>query len=201
MATDIDASKKINETVESGQIQITNEKLPYYIDIWKKTIDVQSHFNDLELRIRNFAITLLVALLTGAGLTLKDNISVVIFGYSLPVAVLLIFTALVAWVSFYLMDAFWYHRLLLGAVEHGKKIEQQLKELIPFIDLTTTIGNEINGAGLSPDTSNRRMNRFYWSIAIVLILLSVLLVFRKAGVETANTNQTTNANSSNTQDK
>jgi FMN phosphatase YigB (HAD superfamily) len=33
------------------------------LDLWKKTVDVQQHFNDLELRIRNYAVTLLVAVL------------------------------------------------------------------------------------------------------------------------------------------
>ena len=28
------------------------------VEIWKKVIDVQQHFNDIELRIRNMAITL-----------------------------------------------------------------------------------------------------------------------------------------------
>jgi hypothetical protein len=26
------------------------------IEIWKKIVDVQQHFNDLELRVRNFAL-------------------------------------------------------------------------------------------------------------------------------------------------
>ena len=35
------------------------------IEIWKKIVDVQQHFNDLELRIRNFAL-----IVTGAFLVL-----------------------------------------------------------------------------------------------------------------------------------
>ena len=31
------------------------------VEAWKKTVDVQQQFNDIELRIRNYAITLLVA--------------------------------------------------------------------------------------------------------------------------------------------
>jgi hypothetical protein len=31
------------------------------VEIWKKTVDVQQHFNDLELRIRNFALAVLGA--------------------------------------------------------------------------------------------------------------------------------------------
>ncbi|WBO58039.1 hypothetical protein GT370_12285 [Acidocella sp. MX-AZ03] len=37
------------------------------IEIWKKIVDVQQHFNDLELRIRNFAL-----IITGAFLGMGD---------------------------------------------------------------------------------------------------------------------------------
>jgi hypothetical protein len=31
-----------------------------------------------------------------------------------------------AWLAFYMMDAFWYHRLLLGSVIHGEAVEKEL---------------------------------------------------------------------------
>jgi hypothetical protein len=33
------------------------EMVKLAVEAWKKTVDVQQHFNDLELRVRNFAIT------------------------------------------------------------------------------------------------------------------------------------------------
>jgi len=44
------------------------------IDIWKKTVDVQQHFNDLEMRIRNFAITIVGALIAAMGFTYQQGL-------------------------------------------------------------------------------------------------------------------------------
>src|SRR3546814_14384707 len=46
------------------------------IEIWKTIIDVQKHFNELEMRIRNVAVTVLAAFLAAAGFTTKENIYV-----------------------------------------------------------------------------------------------------------------------------
>jgi hypothetical protein len=169
------------QPLREAETQIPESLLSQYLEVWKKTIDLQMHFNDLELRIRNFAITVLAALLTGAGLTLKENIAVSLFGYYIPVAALLLLTALVTWLAFYSMDAAWYHRLLLGAVTHGEKIENELGGTLKIIHLTHTIGIESpDGAGLSKLGSKRRMNAFYLIVAASLLMLSLLLILGKA---------------------
>lgn len=36
-------------------------KMDFVIEAWKKTIDVQQHFNTIEMQIRNIAVTVLTA--------------------------------------------------------------------------------------------------------------------------------------------
>jgi hypothetical protein len=60
------------------------------IEIWKKTIDVQQHFNDLELRIRNYAVTLTVAIIGAAALIERERIRVTLVGRSCPLAAFLV---------------------------------------------------------------------------------------------------------------
>jgi hypothetical protein len=91
------------------------------VDAWKTTVSVQQHFNDLELRIRNFAITFVTAVLGLVGLALKDDPTSL-----LPVALLLI--GLVGWFAFYLMDRWWYHRFLEAAGEHAGRLEKWLSD-------------------------------------------------------------------------
>lgn len=67
------------------------EKLQIKLEIWKKIIDVQMHFNELEMKIRNFAILLLSALIGAAALALKENITFTSWGLSLTS--LLLFTS------------------------------------------------------------------------------------------------------------
>ncbi len=87
------------------------------IRAWEKTVEVQQHFNDLSLRVRNFAITVVTAVLGGAALAFKEvpHLAPWILG-----------AGVIAWLGFFVMDALWYHRLLLGAVAHGEDIEDKL---------------------------------------------------------------------------
>lgn len=119
--------------------KLDNEKLKLVVEVWKKTVDVQQHFNDLELRIRNFALTLLVGVLGGTALALKEGrVPVNVGGFQMSLASALMLAGFVGWTGFWLLDRHWYHRLLVGAVAHGKKIEEAWGETLP-VGLTKTI--------------------------------------------------------------
>jgi FMN phosphatase YigB (HAD superfamily) len=148
------------------------------LELWKKTIDVQQHFNDLELRIRNYAMTLLVAVLGAAAFAIKEHLVVKVGNVVIPLAVMLLGAGLVGWLSFYVMDRFGYHRLLYGAVKHGSFIETRFSRVLPEISLTTAIGRE------SPLRwrkwklhSTGKMDLFYLGITAMLMLLMVFLAF------------------------
>lgn len=102
------------------------------LEAWKQTIQVQQHFNDIELRIRNYAITLLPALFGVAAYAFKEGVA-----YQLVLCVL--FAGLVVCFAFYFMDRHWYHRLLVGAVKHGILIENASP---PEMGLTKAISAE-----------------------------------------------------------
>lgn len=95
------------------------ERVDVAMDAWKKAVDVQMHFNDIELRIRNLAITVVGAVFSVAGLILKDDRT-----SNLPGAVVLLGGILC--LAFFFMDGGWYHRLLHGAVEHGRSLENYI---------------------------------------------------------------------------
>src|SRR5262245_57143748 len=56
------------------------ELLALEVDAWKKAIDVQQHFNGLELQIRNFAVTVLVGSLAAAGFAMNYRTYISLFG-------------------------------------------------------------------------------------------------------------------------
>ncbi len=115
------------------------EQLKSVLDMWQKTIDVQMHFNDLELRVRNYAVTVLAALLGLGGYALKEGLQTSIFGHPISVATVILLLSILPWLAFYIMDRLWYHRLLLGAVQHGTFIENRWASIIPEIGLTCAI--------------------------------------------------------------
>ena len=148
------------------------------IDVWKETVDVQQHFNDLELRIRSYAVTVLAAMLGLAAYGFKENLQIAIAGHKTSIATAILMTAVLPWLGFYLMDRAWYHRLLYGAVSHGKKIEDRWKNILPEITLTDSIGErstirirnwELHSTG--------KMDIFYGAGVILLIVLSLISHF------------------------
>jgi phosphoglycolate phosphatase-like HAD superfamily hydrolase len=145
---------------------------------WKETVDVQQHFNDLELRIRNYAITVLAAVLGLAAYGIKENIRITMRGHATSLAAVLFIAGVIPWLAFYFMDRFWYHRLLYGAVDHGSRIENRWKNAIPEIGLTSAIRKasplKIFGRELH---TTRKIDIFYFAGTFLLLLLSVFTHF------------------------
>ncbi len=109
------------------------------MEAWKKTIDVQQHFNELEFRIRNFAVTVFVAILGLAGVAVQNHVFVTILTFRTSLASWILLVGLIGWFAFYFMDRLWSHRLLIGAVRHGESIENEMIKDHPSIALTKAI--------------------------------------------------------------
>ncbi len=144
------------------------ERAQLLLDSWKQAVDVQMHFNDIEIRIRNMAITVVGALL-GAGA----------FGGATDKVlnpVLLGSVAFVAWLAFYFMDRLWYHRLLMGAVKQGADIEKALRDLLPEVDLTSAISKTSPvKIGSWEMHSKQKMDIFYGGIAVGIVVATIIV--------------------------
>jgi FMN phosphatase YigB (HAD superfamily) len=140
------------------------------VDIWKKTIDVQQHFNDLELRIRSFAFTILGIIISAAAVAYKEYETAYL-------SWVLVLVGLVLWLMFFMMDYYWYHRLLIGSVKQATKIENEWKKRITALGLTNTISESspiyVFGKRFGSD---QRMKAFYLGIAGLLALLSIVSI-------------------------
>ena len=149
------------------------ELLKVQISIWEKVVDVQMHFNDLCLRIRNFAISILGVLLGSAAIAYRFAGHMIIFSHKIPTATVFISISIVVWISFYLMDRFWYHELLKGSVHHAHSIERSLKKIAPEIELAQSIRDQSHKS-LKMNAA-KKLNIFYISILIVQIIALVVL--------------------------
>jgi FMN phosphatase YigB (HAD superfamily) len=135
------------------------------VEIWKKTIEVQQHFNDLELRIRNYAFTILGIIISASAVAYKEYDTSYL-------SWVLVLVGLILWGMFFLMDYLWYHQLLIGSVKHGIEIENTWSYHIPTLGLTKSISVE-SKVKLKNWTfsSSKRMKIFYGGIAILLLAL------------------------------
>lgn len=151
------------------------------IEIWKKIVDVQQHFNDLELRIRNFALIVTGAFLGLGGYAIKDGGIIKAFGIEVSIAGLVVFSAIVPLFAFYFMDRLWYHRLLDGSVQAGIEAEAALKDLGYKVNLGSKISE------CSPFTlwltrktrirSKTKMDIFYLMLVAALLIVAACLSF------------------------
>lgn len=142
-------------------------KIEYCLEAWKKVIDVQMHFNEIEMKIRNLVLTIFTAIISATFIVLKTDIHIP--AWSIP------FAGILGLFAFFIMDFFWYHRLLYGAVKQGLYIEDNLKNILPEISLTTKIKEEspfrINNIKIG---SKEKLIIFYSLIGLILIILTII---------------------------
>ena len=162
-----------------------------WLELWKKTVDVQQHFNDLELRIRNFSLVIIGTFIGVGGYAIKEEIFFQILGINISSSAIIILMSLVPLLGFYFMDRFWYHRLLEGAVKAGARLERELKNLGYDVGLgeeiskSSPVSNLIWGARqddyflcLLPRRmmhSKNKISFFYLCLAIGIVLSALIL--------------------------
>lgn len=113
----------------------SDQQVGHYIDMWKQSVEVQMHFNDIEWRIRGLALTVATFALGAAGVAAKDGTRV---GW-VSLGTLVIVIGLLLWYAFYFVDRVWYHPLLKASVAHGTVIEDEIKKSLPQAGMTATI--------------------------------------------------------------
>lgn len=112
-----------------------DQQVGHYIDLYKQTLEVQMHFNDIEWRIRGLALTVATFALGAAGVASKDGTRI---GW-ISLGALVLVIGLLLWYAFYFVDRVWYHPLLKGAVDTGTAIEEEIKKVLPQATMTATI--------------------------------------------------------------
>jgi hypothetical protein len=143
------------------------------VEAWKQTVATQMHFNEMGMKLRGLALTLLAAILTAESLVKP------------PGGWLAVCAALISWVAFYLLDRWYYFYLLIGAVLHGEALELRAKELglvLPgaadsqgsMLGLTHRI-SKLNQEGWKT-LGKYKLDMYYAVIALaVLVLLALRL--------------------------
>jgi hypothetical protein len=157
-----------------------DEHIPHYLEMWKQTIAVQQHFNDIGWRIRGLALTALTFALGAAAVAAREKSTIQIFGTHAQLSACISILGFILWLSFYFVDQVWYHRLLRGAVKHGETLEEALRTRIPEAGLTKTISeNSPYTANLKVTSftihSSAKMRIFYWVGGLLLIVFAAAL--------------------------
>jgi FMN phosphatase YigB (HAD superfamily) len=166
-----------DSAIKSNQLE--SHYIDQKIELWKVTVETQQHFNTLQLQIRNYVITLFLAILTAIGYTVKEHMFVSIFGFTTSIATLACIAGLFIVLAFYYMD--WgYHQLLIGSVAHGRELENSIKKNITEAGLAAAIKNSSSGnkfLGIFKTNSTTRLHTFYWLLFFALVGAGILGCF------------------------
>lgn len=103
------------------------KKMDLMMEQWKTAISVQTHFNDLLMRIRTFGLTAVVVILgTAAGIW---KLKLAEGKIDLYILIGLFVLGEILLISLFVVDVFYYYRLLCAAVDHVLKIDKEFKNL------------------------------------------------------------------------
>ena len=175
-------------------------KLQATMAAWDRIVQVQMHFNDISLRIRNFLVTVILATFGAAGFSLHYNIRLATLGdFSLSPLPFLFMAGWLAIYLLYFMDRDWYHRLLKGSVEAAIPIAQKYGDLIPGLSLGEKISassklmlsdrpllkvakamrliSTVDGAGSEESLASNGKLEFFYRCALLLMIASAIASF------------------------
>lgn len=161
-----------------------DQEVGHYIDMWKQSVEVQMHFNDIEWRIRGLALTVATFALGAAGVAAKDGTRVGWFS----LGALVIGIGLLLWYAFYFVDRAWYHPLLKASVAHGTQFEEEIKKVLPAAGMTASI---TAGSIYRPKRTVRILSRrsemhsddkLVWFYTVGAIALALAAIALQAGV-------------------
>jgi len=140
------------------------------LEAWKTTITSQAHFNEMTMKLRSTALTLVAAILTAESLAGSGSLAVV--------------AALISWVAFYVLDRWYYFYLLLGTVLHGESLEKRANELGMVLPKEPDSANSL--LGLTYRVS--KLNQEHWKLlgkykldvyyALIAVAIGVILCVR-----------------------
>jgi len=131
---------------------------------WKTTIETQMHFNELIIKFRSIVLSVFIAGI-GAIYGISRN-----FTLSQTDLFLMLGLAAIFWLCCFMLDFFYYHRLLKGAVKHACKFDEaEYFKSRGLLGLTRRISYEINF-----QLTTAIICSFY-TLPIIAMLLIILL--------------------------
>lgn len=110
------------------------------VNRWRACIDTQMHFNDMLLRTRAAAMSIVIAVFGGSAVALErfpQNLTL-FPGVGVPMAAIVMFFGLLLLFSVFVLDFFYYYRMLIAVVERTEEVENESRSTGAKIELSLT---------------------------------------------------------------
>lgn len=106
----------------------STEETKLILEEWKTVIQTQMHFNDMIMKMRTTGATIVLAFFGAAAIALQYEMYLTNCGFSFRASVLIITCGLIMLLGIFVLDYFYYYKMLLGAVERGYQIDRAYKD-------------------------------------------------------------------------
>ena len=164
------------------------------IEIWKRAVETQMHFNEMSTKSRQLGLTFVVAalglavVLLGEGKDMAFSIPICSYHLSIHVSFLIVLVSALALYAVRTLDLGVYHRMLVGAVTFGEEFERiNLVELMQtplgmteFISLYSRYADarkqDGSYSGTIKKSAGEKLSQFYRVCISLLLLIALLLL-------------------------
>lgn len=141
------------------------------LELWKTALNTQMHFNDLIMKLRAIVTSIITAVFGAAAIGLLSQITtrIPILDKNVHISFLIITVGIFLLIAYFILDVFYYFKLLLGAVKCSKDIEKKY----PSLTLTSSI-NEI----VTPARAYVCLIAYYVITLSISVTFACLIFFR-----------------------
>ncbi len=178
---------------DEHQGDLTSDDKDRLLEVWKKAVDTQMHFNEMSGKSRQLGLTFVAAALGVAVVLLSrgDDFAISAWGWKLHVGVMLVLAAALALWGVRRLDLSVYHRMLRGAVTFGEDFERNYMSKIFTLEkgMTQAISHYSRFSDADVDksgpayvysgnkkiTAEKKIREFYRDTILFLLLSAVLL--------------------------
>jgi uncharacterized membrane protein len=148
---------------------------------WKQITTVQMHFNEMIIRMRTLAVSVVISVFGGAGFVVaryRDQF-IKLEGRSFHISVFVAAAGLLLWLTIFIVDYCYYYKLLLGAVRRGYEIDKAFSASPAFGTLHLFGAARLISAAIGPSGASEYIIWVYYGLvyfAGVAFLTTVMIV-------------------------
>jgi hypothetical protein len=137
------------------------------LKVWEVALNTQMHFNELLIRSRTTVVTVAMAVIGATSIALREtNITFQVCSGKVHIGIIILCIGIVFLLAQFIIDYFYYFKLLLGAVKFTTKLDEKYKDKNLF-GLTTCINDSI---------SQKRAAGILVAYYLIPILLGLILI-------------------------
>lgn len=152
--------------------QTKNDETKLILDEWKTVIETQMHFNEMIMTMRTTSVSVVLAVFSAAAYSLQFNMFINIGIKNVHVAFFIVLFGIFMHIGIFVIDYFYYYKMLLGAVERGYQIDNLYTDKIidgtRMFGMTTLIRDKIG-------TPNRA-KYFVWVFYFIIIFVGLIFL-------------------------